>query len=90
MAYWMCTSCGHCVNDCRPPEACPHCGKTCSFGDVTCYRPECGGEQHTDPLLTVRSAGPKAVDRISSEAKRPSECAGPVAFNPYRNRGAEW
>ena len=51
MPYWMCTSCGHCLNTTAPPEQCPHCGKTCSFADVTCYRPECGGEQNVDPLI---------------------------------------
>jgi len=52
MPYWMCTSCGHCVNASRPPDECPHCRQSCSFADVTCYRPECGGEQNVDPLLT--------------------------------------
>lgn len=52
MAYWMCVSCGHCLNATTPPDECPHCQQTCSFRDVTCYRPECGGEQNVDPLLT--------------------------------------
>ena len=51
MPYWMCELCGHCLNAWRPPVECPHCCQVCSFRDVTCYRPECGGEQNVDPLL---------------------------------------
>lgn len=52
MTYWMCQVCGHCLNNGQPPEECPHCQQKCSFLNVTCYRPECGGEQNIDPLLT--------------------------------------
>jgi len=52
MPFWMCSICGHCLNDLRPPGQCPNCRQTCSFRDVTCYRPECGGEHNVDPLLT--------------------------------------
>ena len=51
MAYWMCRICGHCVNTVKLSDECPHCRETCSFGDVICYRPECGGEQNIDPLV---------------------------------------
>ena len=52
MPFWMCALCGLCLEALRPPDPCPHCQQTCSFRDVTCYRPECGGEQNVDPLLT--------------------------------------
>jgi rubredoxin len=52
MPYWMCHSCGHCLKVSDPPDECPHCFEKCSFRDVTCYRPECGGESNIDPLLT--------------------------------------
>ena len=51
MAYWMCASCGYCLNTAAPVDECPHCHQKCTFRDVTCYRPECGGEQCVDPLL---------------------------------------
>ncbi len=93
MAYWMCTSCGHCANESRPPDECPHCGKRCSFGDVTCYRPECGGEHNIDPLLTsaLRGASLKAVDKIANEARRRADSGDNLmVFNSPRNWGAEW
>ena len=52
MVYWMCESCGHCLHSSNPPNECPNCHLKCSFRNVTCYRPECGGEQNIDPLLT--------------------------------------
>jgi rubredoxin len=55
--YWMCESCGHCTSDLQPPEKCPHCDAKCSFRDVTCYRPECGGPGNIDPLLAGQCQG---------------------------------
>ncbi len=49
--FWMCEFCGHCLSASRPPDVCPHCSEKCSFKDVTCYRPECGGPGNVDPLL---------------------------------------
>ena len=51
MPCWMCTSCGHYVNTGTPPDECPQCRQRCSFGNVTCYRPECGGERNSDPKI---------------------------------------
>jgi len=51
MAHWMCTRCGYYIRDPVPPERCPSCQWVCAFNDVTCYRPECGGEQNIDPLM---------------------------------------
>jgi CRP/FNR family transcriptional regulator, cyclic AMP receptor protein len=50
MAHWMCTTCGYFLQSEAPPNRCPGCEKTCAFSDVTCNRPECGGEQNIDPL----------------------------------------
>ena len=51
MTYWMCQSCQYCMDSAAPPDRCPHCEEKCTFRDVTCYRPECGGEGNIDPLL---------------------------------------
>jgi hypothetical protein len=51
MAHWMCTNCGYHLRDSAPPRQCPSCKLACAFNDVTCYRPECGGEANIDPLL---------------------------------------
>jgi rubredoxin len=51
MTHWMCTNCGYYVQAASPPERCPSCQQACVFNNVTCYRPECGGEENVDPLL---------------------------------------
>ncbi len=51
MTHWMCGGCGYYVSAPVPPKRCPGCSATCVFRDVTCYRPECGGEGNMDPLL---------------------------------------
>jgi CRP-like cAMP-binding protein/rubredoxin len=51
MTHWMCTACGYYLQALTPPERCPSCSQACVFNDITCYRPECGGEQNIDPLL---------------------------------------
>ena len=51
MAHWMCTMCGYYLQSSAPPDRCPSCEQVCAFNDVTCYRPECGGEQNIDPLV---------------------------------------
>ena len=50
MVHWMCTACGYYLRTSTPPNQCPSCGQVCAFNDVTCYRPECGGDQNIDPL----------------------------------------
>ena len=66
MPHWMCTTCGYYLQSLAPPERCPSCEVCCGFNDVTCYRPECGGEQNIDPLVvgsTLRAlkGGPQPV-----------------------------
>jgi len=51
MTHWMCTTCGYYLQASTPPDRCPSCSQACVFNDITCYRPECGGEQNIDPLL---------------------------------------
>ncbi len=51
MAHWMCTTCGYYLQSSAPPSRCPSCEQICAFNDVTCYRPECGGQQNLDPLV---------------------------------------
>lgn len=42
---WKCSNCGNTVIQPAPPDKCPVCGMECEFINVTCYIPECGGEQ---------------------------------------------
>jgi len=51
MPHWMCTTCGYYLQAPGPPERCPSCSRVCVFNDITCRRPECGGEQNIDSLL---------------------------------------
>ncbi len=52
MPFWMCSTCGTCVEATESSDECPHCKEKCTFRDVTCYRPDCGGEKNPDPVLT--------------------------------------
>jgi rubredoxin len=49
--WWRCSECGYTLQAATPPETCPSCRQKCAFNDVTCYTPECGGEQNPDPQL---------------------------------------
>ena len=54
--WWKCNSCGYRfqeIIDKGTPETCPSCKETCTFTDVTCYTPECGGPEsgNFDPRL---------------------------------------
>jgi CRP-like cAMP-binding protein/rubredoxin len=57
MTHWMCVQCGYYLQAKMPPSKCPSCNQTCVFNDVTCYRPECGGESNIDPLLVGSTLG---------------------------------
>jgi CRP-like cAMP-binding protein len=57
MTHWMCSSCGYYLKTGEPPNQCPGCKQYCSFNDVTCYRPGCGGEANVDPLLVGAALG---------------------------------
>lgn len=51
MTHWMCANCGYYVQAASSPEQCGNCKQRCSFGNVTCYRPDCGGEGNIDMML---------------------------------------
>lgn len=72
MPKWQCVECGYFVQEAnRPPDACPSCSLRCSFTDVTCYRPECGGPVNPDPTVmkTISSKGITPPLRPSATAK---------------------
>ena len=57
MTHWMCTTCGYYFQGPTPLDKCPGCNQVCAFNDVTCYRPDCGGESNVDPLLVGATLG---------------------------------
>jgi len=57
MPHWMCVTCGYYLQGPQPPNRCPSCNQVCIFNDVTCYRPDCGGENNVDPLLVGATLG---------------------------------
>ena len=68
MTHWMCTSCGYYLQSAVMPDRCPSCRQASAFNNVTCCRPDCGGEQNIDPLLvgtTLRTLTgvPKPTDK---------------------------
>lgn len=74
MTHWMCNRCGYYLKSPEPPNTCPSCSQTCVFMDVTCYRPECGGERNMDPLLVGATLGTLKQPK----AKQP-KVEGPLA-----------
>ncbi len=72
MAKWQCVQCGYFFDGAKPPEKCPGCQATCTYTDVTCYRPECGGPVNVDPMvmeLIRKRSGFAAPLRPSSQSK---------------------
>ncbi len=51
MTQWKCSFCAYTFSADTVPEKCPSCQQNCTFSDVTCYTPECGGQQNADPKL---------------------------------------
>jgi rubredoxin len=54
--WWKCNGCGYLIQQDvgkEHPKPCPACKKECTFTNVTCYTPECGGPQSSnfDPSL---------------------------------------
>lgn len=73
MPKWQCVECGYFVQEAnRPPDVCPSCSLRCSFTDVTCYRPECGGPINPDPIVmkTLTSKGITPPLRPSTVEKK--------------------
>ena len=75
MTHWMCTNCGYYIQAASPPERCPSCQQACAFNNVTCYRPECGGEENVDPLLVGATLRARTGARAQGAARpaRPIE-----------------
>jgi len=51
MSKWQCVECGYFFDGTKPPDSCPGCRSHCTYTDVTCYRPECGGPPNPDPMV---------------------------------------
>jgi rubredoxin len=55
MPWWKCDTCGYTFQEELPPQdsKCPQCQAECTFKNVTCYVPECGGAEgeHIDHRL---------------------------------------
>ena len=76
MTKWQCVECGYFSDDVRPPDRCPGCHASCSYADVTCYRPECGGVANPDPMLMgmiTQRIGMSAPLRPSSKPASPPQ-----------------
>ena len=58
MTQWNCSGCGYTFEAETIPERCPSCKQTCSFSDVTCYTPDCGGTGNIDPRLMGKKESP--------------------------------
>ena len=54
MNYWMCSECNSVFEAETPPEVCPDCHSKCTFTNVTCYIPECGGPDYLDSRLVAQ------------------------------------
>lgn len=81
MTHWMCVNCGYYLQGNEPPKKCPGCNQVCIFNDVTCYRPECGGERNIDPLLVGSILGSLTRVKVPTKPPVPSfeEHAEPAA-----------
>ena len=55
---WSCSQCGFVFDDETVPDRCPSCKEPCTFRDVTCYVPECGGPDNIDPRLVGKGDKP--------------------------------
>ena len=80
MAHWMCVTCGYYLQGPQPPNRCPSCNQACVFNDVTCYRPECGGESNVDPLLVGATLGTLTGVKITQP--KPTITHGPIEAVP--------
>jgi rubredoxin len=58
MTQWQCSNCGYLFQAESVPDQCPSCKQTCTFSDVTCYTPDCGGPSNIDPRLVGKKDKP--------------------------------
>jgi rubredoxin len=49
--WWMCSECNNLFQAEMVPQVCPSCQKKCTFANITCYIPECGGPNNLDVRL---------------------------------------
>lgn len=80
MTHWMCTMCGYYLQTSEPPNRCPSCDKACAFTNVTCYRPDCGGEQ-IDPLLMANTL--RSIKGPSEPVTKPKPTQPPSSEDIY-------
>jgi rubredoxin len=53
MSWWICSECNYVFETDTPPDACPDCHEKCTWSNVTCYIPECGGPEKLDRRLVI-------------------------------------
>jgi rubredoxin len=58
MTQWQCSNCNYTFGSDTVPERCPSCSQVCTFRDVTCYIPNCGGPSNIDPRLAGKKDKP--------------------------------
>jgi rubredoxin len=58
MTQWKCSNCDYIFEAEAPLDHCPSCKQACTFSDVTCYIPECGGPGNIDPRLAGKKEKP--------------------------------
>ena len=58
MTQWKCSNCGYTFGADTVPEQCPSCKQACTFSDVTCYIPDCGGPDNIDLRLVGKKDKP--------------------------------
>ncbi len=64
MTQWKCSNCSYTFGAETVPEQCPSCKQACTFSDVTCYIPDCGGPGNIDPRLMGKKD--KTINEYSS------------------------
>jgi len=58
MTQWQCENCRYMFEADAVPDQCPSCKQACTFLDVTCYTPDCGGPGNVDPQLVRKRDKP--------------------------------
>jgi rubredoxin len=58
MTQWKCSNCGYILEADTLSDRWPSCKQACTFSDVSCYIPDCGGPQNIDPRLAGKKDGP--------------------------------
>ncbi|MBM4401511.1 MAG: cyclic nucleotide-binding domain-containing protein [Crenarchaeota archaeon] len=80
MTKWQCIECGYFFDGVQPPQKCPGCNTNCTYVDVTCYRPECGGPANPDPLVMGTITQRIGLSAPLRPAQPPSKQAPEVVY----------